>query len=61
MATPAGIAGFVGQPPIRSLMTRGSLAKLAFELVPTAASGNTLAVLYRNKPLPKVEVTVNDP
>ncbi len=37
------------------------MAKLAFELVPTAASGNTLAVLYRNKPLPKVEVTVNDP
>ncbi|MCC8554120.1 DUF4198 domain-containing protein [Xanthomonas hortorum] len=36
-------------------------AKLAFELVPTAANSNTLTVLYRNKPLPKVEVTVIDP
>ncbi|CAD2242954.1 MULTISPECIES: DUF4198 domain-containing protein [Xanthomonas] len=36
-------------------------AKLDFELVPTAANSNTLTVLYRNKPLPKVEVTVIDP
>lgn len=36
-------------------------AKLNFELVPTAANSNTLTVLYRNKPLPKVEVTVIDP
>ncbi|PPU13454.1 hypothetical protein XacyCFBP2565_14065 [Xanthomonas arboricola pv. corylina] len=36
-------------------------AKLYFELVPTAADSSTLTVLYRNKPLPKVEVTVIDP
>lgn len=36
-------------------------AKRDFELVPTAASRSTLTVLYRNKPLPKVEVTVIDP
>ncbi|MEA5125473.1 DUF4198 domain-containing protein [Xanthomonas floridensis] len=36
-------------------------AKLDLELVPTTANGNTLTVLYRNKPLPKAEVTVIDP
>ncbi|MCC4634996.1 DUF4198 domain-containing protein [Xanthomonas dyei] len=35
--------------------------KLDLELVPTAANGSTLTVLYRNKPLPKAEVTVIDP
>ncbi|MCC4610674.1 DUF4198 domain-containing protein [Xanthomonas campestris pv. esculenti] len=36
-------------------------AKLDLELVPTTANGSTLTVLYRNKPLPKAEVTVIDP
>ncbi|MCS3748482.1 DUF4198 domain-containing protein [Xanthomonas sp. 3793] len=36
-------------------------AKLDLELVPTSANGSTLTVLYRNKPLPKAEVTVIDP
>ncbi|AUJ11181.1 hypothetical protein BVV20_00930 [Xanthomonas oryzae pv. oryzae] len=36
-------------------------AKRDVELVPTAANRSTLTVLYRNKPLPKVEVTVIDP
>ncbi|PPU77069.1 MULTISPECIES: DUF4198 domain-containing protein [Xanthomonas] len=36
-------------------------AKLDLELVPTTANGNTLTVLYRNKPLPKADVTVIDP
>lgn len=36
-------------------------AKLDLELVPTTANGNTLTVFYRNKPLPKAEVTVIDP
>lgn len=36
-------------------------AKLDLELVPTTANGSTLTVMYRNKPLPKAEVTVIDP
>ncbi|MCC4608060.1 DUF4198 domain-containing protein [Xanthomonas campestris] len=36
-------------------------AELDLELVPTTANGSTLTVLYRNKPLPKAEVTVIDP
>ncbi|MCD0246174.1 DUF4198 domain-containing protein [Xanthomonas melonis] len=35
-------------------------AKLDLELVPTTANGSTLTVMYRNKPLPKAEVTVID-
>ncbi|MCW1983518.1 putative GH25 family protein [Xanthomonas arboricola] len=36
-------------------------AKLDFELVPTTANGKTFTVMYRNKPLPKAEVTLIDP